>query len=86
MAVAGRPNRHAKSRSPHRISVRWSACDASGRIEWWNAWAMPVPPPARSSSAKRARTAGASRARYAVSVAPRFHEMWAGMPSSAIGR
>ena len=40
--VGRRPKRSSKSRSPQRISVRRSAAEASGRIAWWNAWAIPL--------------------------------------------
>ena len=39
-----RPNRSSKSRMPQAISVRRSAAEASGRIVWWNGWAIALPP------------------------------------------
>ena len=50
--VAGRPKRTSKSRMPQRISVRRSAADASGRIAWWNGWAIPLIPRSPATNAR----------------------------------
>ena len=52
MPAGRRPNRISNSRRPQRISVRRSAAEASGRIEWWNAWAIALPPAAAATNAR----------------------------------
>jgi hypothetical protein len=48
MPGASRPKRWRKSARPHRICVRTSRSLASGRIMWFQAWAMAPPPPSAS--------------------------------------
>ena len=83
---ARRPKRSSKSRRPQRISVRRSAAEASGRMVWWNGWAMPVDARGRRRRTRGRRPGRPSSAIQPASVGPRSHDIAPRLPSSALGR
>ena len=70
--VASRPKRWRKSARPHRIWVRTSRSSPSGRIMWFQAWAI-APPPA-SACWIRAYTSGWWRSSHDISVGPTLND------------
>jgi hypothetical protein len=73
MPGASVPKRWRKSARPQRTWVRMSRSPASGRIMWFQAWAMP-PPPARWPSRIRAYTSGWWCSSHDIRVGPALKE------------